>query len=42
MEIFFPVIKCHVKTKFAPLEYIEGICEDESMGKDSRKGIDYY
>ena len=30
---FLPIIKCHVKTKFAPLEYIEGICEDESMGK---------
>ena len=30
---FFPVIKCHVKTKFAPLEYIKSICEDESMSK---------
>lgn len=30
---FLPVIKCHVKTKYVPLEYIESICKDESMSK---------
>ena len=37
---FLPIIKCHVKTKFAPLEYIKSICEDESMSKKTlEKGL---